>query len=198
MMTMGGNKPTIAVIDGNTLAAIGLKTILQRIMSAVDIKIFGTFDDFYTSNYDIFFHFFVSLNVVLKRREFFLQHRRKSIVLTTNQEGLSAFHCINVNVSEDALIKSLLKLEQYAHAEGRNLPAGVPYRNNGILTDREIEILVLIVEGYINKEIAEKLHVGLTTIISHRKNIMNKLDAKSVSALTIYAVTQGYVDIGNI
>ena len=74
----------------------------------------------------------------------------------------------------------------------------VPAGNAGILTDREIEVLVLIVEGYINKEIAEKLHIGLTTVISHRKNIMDKLDARSVSALTIYAVTHGYVDIANI
>ena len=35
-------------------------------------------------------------------------------------------------------------------------------------------------------------------VISHRKNIMDKLDARSVSALTIYAVTHGYVDIANI
>ena len=74
----------------------------------------------------------------------------------------------------------------------------VPTGNAGILTDREIEVLVLIVEGYINKEIADKLHIGLTTVISHRKNIMDKLDARSVSALTIYAVTHGYVDIANI
>ena len=74
----------------------------------------------------------------------------------------------------------------------------VPAGNAGILTDREIEVLVLIVEGYINKEIADKLHIGLTTVISHRKNIMDKLDARSVSALTIYAVTHGYVDIANI
>ena len=74
----------------------------------------------------------------------------------------------------------------------------VPAGNAGILTDREIEVLVLIVEGYINKEIADKLHIGLTTVISHRKNIMDKLDARSVSALTIYAVTHGYIDIANI
>ena len=50
-------------------------------------------------------------------------------------------------------------------------------------------------QGYINKEIADKLNIGLTTVITHRKNIMDKLGMKSVSALTIYAVMHGYVDI---
>ena len=67
-----------------------------------------------------------------------------------------------------------------------------------VLTRREIEVMVLIVEGYINKEVADKLHIGLSTVVTHRKNIMEKLGLKSVSALTIYAVTHGYVDIDKI
>ena len=54
------------------------------------------------------------------------------------------------------------------------------------------------VQGYINKEIADRLHIGLATVITHRKNIMEKLGMKSVSALTIYAVMHGYVDINKI
>ena len=67
-----------------------------------------------------------------------------------------------------------------------------------ILSDREIEVMSLIVQGFINKEIADKLNIGLSTVITHRKNIMDKLGLKSVSALTIYAVTHGYVDINTI
>jgi len=67
-----------------------------------------------------------------------------------------------------------------------------------ILSDREIEVLALIVQGYINKEIADRLNIGLTTVITHRKNIMDKLGMRSVSALTIYAVMHGYVDINKI
>ena len=67
-----------------------------------------------------------------------------------------------------------------------------------ILSDREIEVLALIVQGLINKEIADRLNIGITTVITHRKNIMDKLGMKSVSALTIYAVMHGYVDISKI
>ena len=69
---------------------------------------------------------------------------------------------------------------------------------NKILSNREIEVLSLIVQGLINKEIAEKLNISLTTVITHRKNIMDKLGMKSVSALTIYAVMHGYIDINKI
>lgn len=50
----------------------------------------------------------------------------------------------------------------------------------------------------INKEIAEKLNISITTVISHRKNIQDKLGVKSVSALTIYAVMHGFVDVNKI
>ena len=66
------------------------------------------------------------------------------------------------------------------------------------MTNSEIEVLSLVVQGYINKEIAIKLNISLTTVITHRKNIMEKLGMKSVSALTIYAVMHGYVDINKI
>ena len=56
----------------------------------------------------------------------------------------------------------------------------------------------LIVQGFINKEIANKLNIGLATVVTHRRNIMDKLGVKSVSALTIYAVMHGYVDINSI
>ena len=95
-------------------------------------------------------------------------------------------------------MRSLLLLEQHAHGNGKNLPPMPQMLQQKILSDRELEVLALIVQGYINKEIADKLNIGLTTVITHRKNIMDKLGMKSVSALTIYAVMHGYVDIHQI
>ena len=89
-------------------------------------------------------------------------------------------------------------LSQYAHAGGKNLPPMPQALQAKVLSDREIEVLALIAQGFINKEIADKLNIGLSTVITHRKNIMDKLGLKSVSALTIYAVTHGYVDINTI
>ena len=66
------------------------------------------------------------------------------------------------------------------------------------LSPREIEVLVLITKGLINKEIADKLNISLTTVISHRKNITEKLGIKSVSGLAIYAVLRGYIEADSI
>ena len=111
---------------------------------------------------------------------------------------MSNFHSLSVNVPEKQLVRSLLALEQHAHAHGRNLPPVQQNAHQNVLSDREIEVLSLVAQGHINKEIAEILNIGMSTVISHRKNITDKLGKKSISALTIYAVMHGYVDINKI
>jgi DNA-binding NarL/FixJ family response regulator len=137
----------------------------------------------------------------LQERVFFSQRNRKTIVLTLSLNDMSQlreFHSLCINQPEKHLIKQLLTLAQHAHGGGRNLPPMPNILEQKILTDREIEVMSLIVQGYINKEIAGRLNIGLATVVTHRKNIMDKLGMKSVSALTIYAVIHGYVDINKI
>ena len=63
------------------------------------------------------------------------------------------------------------------------------------LTNREREVLQLIVEGLSNKEIAEQLHLSVKTIGNHRINLMEKLDIHNVSDLTKYAIRKGIIVI---
>ena len=195
------NRPKIAIIDPNTLSALGLKSILQNVMPIMTVDTYGSFAELTANDPDNYFHYFVAMNVVLENKTFFSEHRRKTIVLTLSLDStsqLSEFHSLCINVPEQELIRSLLALEQHAHGHGQNLPTMPKALQQKVLTDREIEVMSLIVQGYINKEIADKLNIGLATVITHRKNIMDKLGLKSVSALTIYAVTHGYVDINSI
>ena len=189
----------MAIIDPNTLAALGLRGILQEVMPIVSIETFGSFSEFQANNPNGYVHYFVSMNVILENRPFFLEHRKQTIVLTMAiSTQMSDFHCICINVPEKELIRALLSLQQGAHPKGRNIPPLPHSLQEKVLTDRESEVLSLIVQGNINKQIAEQLNIGLTTVITHRKNIMEKLGVKSVSALTIYAVMHGYVDINKI
>ena len=194
--------PKVAIIDANTLAAIGLRQMLQNVMPIMSVHVYGSIAELEANDPDSFFHYFVAMSLVIEHRQFFYDHRQKTIVLTMSTDQstyLKGFHVICINQPEPLLVRSLLKLEQYAHAQGRNLPEMMPDTlERKVLTDREIEVLALIVQGYINKEIADRLNIGLTTVITHRKNIMEKLGMKSVSALTIYAVMHGYVDINKI
>jgi DNA-binding NarL/FixJ family response regulator len=57
-----------------------------------------------------------------------------------------------------------------------------------VITRREKEILTLIAEGYTNPEIAEKLFVSASTIDSHRKNLLAKLNVKNTASLVKFAV----------
>ncbi|MBO5593343.1 MAG: response regulator transcription factor [Prevotella sp.] len=194
-------RPKIAIIDPNTLAALGLKQILQNVMPIMTVDDYGSFAELEANGADNYFHYFVAMNVVLENKAFFQERRRKTIVLTLSLDStslLSEFHCLCINVPEQELVRSLLSLQQSAHGRGENLPPIPEALRRKVLTDREIEVMSLIVQGYINKEIAEKLNIGLATVITHRKNIMDKLGMKSVSALTIYAVMHGYVDINKI
>ncbi len=69
--------------------------------------------------------------------------------------------------------------------------------NMETLSDREIDVLKLLVDGNQNKEIADKLNISIHTVISHRKNISNKTGIKSVAGLTIYAVVNNIISIEN-
>ena len=195
------NRPKIAIIDPNTLSALGLKAILQNVMPIMTVDTFGSVSELQANNADSYFHYFSAMAVVLENMQFFNERKRKTIVLTLSLDTmsqLSDFHCLCTNVPESELVRSLLMLEQHAHGKGKNLPAMPAALSKKILSDREIEVMSLIVQGYINKEIADKLNIGLATVITHRKNIMDKLGMKSVSALTIYAVMHGCVDINKI
>jgi DNA-binding CsgD family transcriptional regulator len=55
-----------------------------------------------------------------------------------------------------------------------------------------------MVKGYINKEIADRLNISLTTVIFHRNNICDKLQTRSVGKLTIYAVLAGILQLNEI
>jgi len=191
--------PKIAIVDPNTLAALGLKGVLQNVMPIMTVDSFGTFAELEMNHPEEYVHFFVAMTIVLDNRDFFLNYRRRTIVLTTSVESMmDGFHCLCINVPEKQLIRSLLSLQQSAHAHGRNLPPMPKVLQQKVLSDREIEVMNLIVQGFINKEIAEQLNIALSTVVTHRRNIMEKLGVKSVSALTIYAVTHGYVDISKI
>ena len=66
------------------------------------------------------------------------------------------------------------------------------------LSNREREIIVCVVKGLTNKEIAHRLCLSIQTVITHRRNISNKLQIRSAAVLTIYAIANKLVDIKDV
>lgn len=70
--------------------------------------------------------------------------------------------------------------------------------NGDLLSDRERDVVVALVQGMANKEIADHLCISVNTVITHRRNIARKLQIHSPAGLTIYAIVNGLVDISTV
>lgn len=69
---------------------------------------------------------------------------------------------------------------------------------NENLSQREKEIIVGVVKGLTNKEIADKLCLSIHTVITHRRNVSRKLQIHSPAGLTIFAIVNGLVELNDI
>ena len=197
-------QPEIAIIEPNTLSSLGLKSILEEIIRMATIRTVHRFNELMDDTPDMYAHYFISAQIYVEHNAFFLPRKRKTIVLASDspQFQLSGVPVLNIYEPEEELVKNILKLHQHAHHKGypvKDMPPMIPpAHHQELLSAREIEVLVLITKGLINKEIADKLNISLTTVITHRKNITEKLGIKSVSGLTIYAVMNGYIEADRI
>lgn len=189
--------PEIAIIDPNTLSSLGLSDLLEELIPGAVIRMFPSFAAFMDDTPDMYAHYFISSQVYLEHTAFFLARRPKTIVLATGEAGpqLAGVLTLNICQPEKELVRNIVQLHEHGHRHGH--PGKLPATGHE-LTAREIEVLALVAKGFINKEIADRLNISLTTVISHRKNITEKIGIKSVSGLTIYAVMHGYVEADQI
>lgn len=185
----------IAIIDPNTTAALGLRLLIGRAVEDAVIRIFPDFGSLVDDTPDMYSYYFVTSQIYVLYNRFFLPRKDKVVILTGGQTG-SVFP-----VSDRVLdvYDSEKKIEHYLNRIFCSTPIMQDKEPESTdLSSREIEVLVLVAKGMINKEIADKLNISLTTVISHRKNITEKLGIKSVSGLTIYAVMNGYISPDSI
>ena len=99
-----------------------------------------------------------------------------------------ADHCA---IEDDILRPALTKQESHSHRRHQQ-----PETEE--LSDREKDVLVQVVRGLSNKEIADVLCISTHTVITHRKNIAHKLNIHSSAGLTIYAIVNKLIDINSM
>jgi DNA-binding NarL/FixJ family response regulator len=97
-----------------------------------------------------------------------------------------------VNKGNAFFSPSVLKqlLEYYREACRRD----GPLQQQEQLTSREHEVLQLVAEGHVNKQIASALCISIKTVEKHRQQLMNKLDIHDIAGLTRYAISRGVVE----
>ena len=185
----------IAIITPDTLSAIGLRESIKEIYPDGIVRTFPDFGTFADDTPDMYAWYFVSSQTYVLYNTFFLPRKEKTVILMHGVGGTAlpaGNHILNIFLPERKLRGELSKFFS------DKTPFSMPEEEDKDLSAREIEVLTLVSKGFINKEIADKLNISLTTVITHRKNITEKLGIKSVSGLTMYAVMNGYVDADSI
>ena len=192
--------PEIAIVEQNTLTALGLQTIIEELLPKAIIRVFPSFERLVDDTPDMYAHYFVSAQIYFAHTAFFLERKTKTIVLSGGEQPtLNGIHTLNIHLPQDKLVKGIMALRSSGHDGAQRPASSYPQHDTEHdLSPREIEVLILRTKGFINKEIADKLSISLTTVISHRKNITEKLGIKSASGLAVYAVMHGYIEADSI
>lgn len=109
----------------------------------------------------------------------------------------------HAEVEDNIFVPAVRRLEQQQkqNTVTRNITTMVfkgGQDNSEALSDRERDVIVALVQGMSNKEIADHLCISTNTVITHRRNIARKLQIHSPAGLTIYAIVNGLVDISSV
>ncbi|MCR5152434.1 MAG: helix-turn-helix transcriptional regulator [Prevotella sp.] len=108
----------------------------------------------------------------------------------------------HADVEEEIFIPAIRKMEQRVRQSDVTVKISNMIKqspdNSEALSDREKEVIVSLVQGMTNKEIADHLFISVNTVITHRRNIARKLQIHSPAGLTIYAIVNNLVDISSL
>ena len=129
-----------------------------------------------------------------------------------NNQLMAALHDIYANeewlhqhamVEDYIFVPAIRRLEQLSKQSDvtRNISDMVfkgGNQNTDALSEREKDVIIAVVQGMANKEIADHLCISTNTVITHRRNIARKLQIHSPAGLTIYAIVNGLVDISSV
>lgn len=115
-----------------------------------------------------------------------------ALVYSTIDDNLLRNYDDSVSIY-DSVDQLKIKLDKLFNSASHEKP-----EEQNSLSMREKEIIVCVVKGLTNKEIAQSLYISTHTVISHRRNIARKLEIHSTGGLTIFAIMNKLIEIDDL
>lgn len=97
-------------------------------------------------------------------------------------------YVIDIRQTRSSVLSLLKTAVESTNTTMRKENSSVDISDDYELSNREMDVLVLVAKGLSTKEIADKLNISVHTVNSHRKNITHKTGIKSVAGLAVYAM----------
>ncbi len=187
----------IGIIEPSPIVAEGIESLLLKLPLRINIIPIRDFDDM-TSKTSLRNLDFLMINPaqlfnrIRQVKMFRFENPRIKwfgiVFAVFDKETLSNFdEIISIDDTRDTMLK---KIQKHIKNGGD--------KNSSSLSDREVDVLKEIVRGRSNKEIADVLNISIHTVMSHRKNIMQKTGIKSQAGLTVYALTNNILNVENL
>ncbi len=186
----------VIIASNNYIYGLGIKTILSVI--GIKPKLFDveTIEELKELLKEQISALYIIINedILLGNSEQIISEIRKiapecPIMLLKNNQSKndSDIFCINYDESQSEILRKLDSFFQEDKQKNKK-------QEQTLLSEREKDVLKEVALGLSNKEIAEKLFISINTVITHRKNITEKLSIKTIAGLTIYAIINNYID----
>lgn len=196
-MISSQDKIKVMIASHNSLISAGIQTFITMCGADVKFTSFTSLNDI-LSNYNrsdlylILHHRLLKLPKYDSFQQFLIKFKGKVLVLGTNKMDINFHKYLIFPVDDEETI--VAKLEDFF----ASTQIGATVTANDVLSARETDILKEVALGYSNKEIADRLFISINTVITHRKNITDKLGIKTISGLTVYALMNNLINVNDV
>ncbi|PKQ61417.1 hypothetical protein BZG02_15805 [Labilibaculum filiforme] len=194
-------RSTILIAENSCIIRKGLRSILQNLENSEVIQLIDDKEDVCKivtkSKPDILI---INPNMLpgdcLDVKKELFATNKLSLVLISDKKNiekeLKADAYINYSDGQNAILD---KLQEILNKKNKSVHAD---KSSETISSREKNILKHIALGLTNKEIADQLFISIHTVVTHRKNITQKLGIKSVSGLTVYAILHNLISMDEV
>lgn len=181
------NSPSVLIAFSNTLQVVAFKHLLKSRLPDSDIH---QIQNNNTPNFKQFDYLFFDCHTYKQFQDSLASFHKQTCIIDSQPPTHISVCFINNGLSLSEITEAIFHFIN--KLSGKQL---VEFTKE--LSARELEVLQLMSKGLINKEIADKLHISINTVLTHRKNISLKLGIKTVGGQISYALMHGLVTFEN-